>query len=129
MRKVILYLIFLGSFLTGLYSNQDPFIGEGLYFLLTNNDKEKIIKGKYYVLGFWQGFLKAEKLALKNESLRANLNFKASENFYNNNRLVPNHIKSKQILEIVIKYLEKNPQLRKKDSPTLIFEAIYNKFN
>ena len=78
---------------------------------------------------FWQGFLKAERLSLKNESLRANLNYSESEKFYEENLMVPKHIKSKQIIEVIINYLERNPSLRAKDSPTLIFEALYKKFN
>ena len=106
-----------------------PFNGEDLLKLLTSqNDNEKI-EGKYYVLGFWQGFLKAERLGLKNESLRGNLSYIESEKFYKDNILVPKHIKSKQILEIVIRYLEENPTLRMKDSPSLIFEALYKYFN
>lgn len=123
--KATLSLLFLNF----LYSRPVPFNGEDLLKLLTSqNDNEKI-EGKYYVLGFWQGFLKAERLGLKNESLRGNLSYIESEKFYKDNILVPKHIKSKQILEIVIRYLEENPTLRMKDSPSLIFEALYKYFN
>ena len=106
-----------------------PFDGEGLFKLLTSQNVAEKKEGKYYVLGFWQGFLKAERLSLKNESLRDNLSYSESEKFYAENLLIPKHIKSKQIIEIITKYLEKNPSLRAKDSPTLIFEALYKKYN
>ena len=122
----IFYFIIILSI---LYPKNDPFNGEGLYKLLTSKIESEQIEGKYYVLGFYQGFLKAERLGLKNESLRANQSYSESEKFYNDNIMVPKHIKSKRILEIVLKYLEKNPNIRSKDSPTLIFEAIYKKFN
>ena len=123
--KIFYFIIILST----LYPKTDPFDGEGLYRLLTSKIESEQIEGKYYVLGFYQGFLKAERLGLKNESLRANQSYSESEKFYNDNILVPKHIKSKRILEIVLKYLQKNPDLRGKDSPTLIFEAIYKKYN
>tara|TARA_B100001996_G_scaffold368584_2_gene341268 strand:+ start:500 stop:889 length:390 start_codon:yes stop_codon:yes gene_type:complete len=129
MNTIFYKLVLLLCFLNISYSQKGPFNGEGLYKLLTSQNINEKIEGKYYVLGFWQGFLKAERLGLKNESLRSNFNYVESENFYSENILVPKHIKSKQILEIVLKYLEKNPNLRMKDSPTLIFEAIYKRFN
>ena len=122
----ILYFIIILSI---LYPKTDPVNGEGLYKLLTSKIESEQIEGKYYVLGFYQGFLKAERLGLKNESLRANQSYSESEKFYNDNIMVPKHIKSKRILEIVLKYLQKNPDLRGKYSPTLIFVAIYKKFN
>ena len=129
MRKIF-YSIYLLLFLQNIgYSKPLPFNGEGLFRLLTSQKIAEKIEGKYYVLGFWQGFLKAERLSLKNESLRDNLSYSESEKFYAENLLVPKHIKSKQIIEIITKYLEKNPSLRAKDSPTLIFEALYKKYN
>ena len=129
MKKDFLKILLLFFILNIPYSKPDPFNGEGLYNLLTSQNVSEKIEGKYYVLGFWQGFLKAERLSLKNESLRGNLSYTESEKFYKENIMVPKHIKSKQILEIVIKYLENNPASRMKDSPTLIFEALYKKFN